>query len=150
MFVTFITANLTANRKKVWSKYFKIRKKCFWKRGYDFNYTIETDGFSCSLVFVRFNFIFEFRDPSSVLIFVCFVFEFVRLLYQEKEVPLSDLAPEEEVYIDALPPEQLEGKVLVAGDPGKSCLLHFVMGTPTGEFYCIQKIFSSVPYVECS
>jgi gas vesicle protein len=45
-----IVKNIKKNKDKIWKKKFKLREKCFKKKGYKFSGTIKTDGISCSIM----------------------------------------------------------------------------------------------------
>jgi len=45
--------NLVEYRKKIWGMFFKTDKNVFKKKGYVFNNQISTDGFGCSILFVK-------------------------------------------------------------------------------------------------
>ena len=46
-------SKITAVQKEVWKKFFFTKKRVFKKTNYHFNYMIKTDGFACSILFVK-------------------------------------------------------------------------------------------------
>ena len=46
-------ANVTKVQKSTWGKFFHTNNKVFKKKGYRFDYMIKTDGFACSILFIK-------------------------------------------------------------------------------------------------
>jgi len=97
---------LKDNKEKIWKEIFKMDHNIFKQnRDYIFNYTMQTDGIACSLLFRHIS----IKDKK----------------YGGKTKKIID----EESYIDDLSDEQLENlknKKIVAGDPGKYNMTYMV------------------------
>ena len=94
--------NITTYKQQIWSKFFKIKKRCFKKNGYNFDYMIKTDGISCSILFVK-------VDADNVPI---------KLPYNDINVPyigeISDIERDDIIK---------STKKVVTIDPGKNDLI---------------------------
>ena len=95
--------NLKRNEDKIWNFFFRTERKCFNKLYYSFHHMIETDGLSCSILFLRNDLVgkkvrqFKFNSCEKYI----------------DELESSDY-------------ERLEKKKIIAIDPGKSDLLYCV------------------------
>jgi len=95
--------NLKKNENKIWEFFFRTERKSFKKKNYTFHHMIETDGVSCSIVFIR-NDLIGKRIPNN------------KIKNTEK-------------YIDELDDyTKLQNKKIVAIDPGKCDILYCVNG----------------------
>jgi len=95
--------NLKKNENKIWEFFFRTERKSFKKKNYIFHHMIETDGVSCSIVFIR-NDLIGKRIPNN------------KIKNTEK-------------YIDELDDyTKLQNKKIVAIDPGKCDILYCVNG----------------------
>jgi hypothetical protein len=84
---------------KIWKFFFRTERQCFKKKWYSFNNMIETDGVSCSILFLR-------KDKIG-------------------QKFLSKKSKNKELYIDEIR-NQLTNKKIVAIDPNMSDLLYCV------------------------
>jgi len=93
--------NLKRKEDKIWNFFFQTDKKCFKKKHYSFHHMIETDGVSCSLLFLRNDMIGKrFKPPDN---------------------------GHKDQYIDELKDySHLADKNIIAIDPGLSDLLYCV------------------------
>ena len=100
---------LKESQKLVWYDYFRMDKKIFNPtNGYIFNYTIQTDGIGCSLLF-KHESLKDKRFGSKIK----------SVLTNDTSIP----------YIDELTDSQIEimkTKKMVCGDPGKKFLLYMM------------------------
>ena len=106
---------LKKNEDKIWEFFFKTDLKCFNKKNYKFHHMIHTDGISCSIILSKENSNDENEEDETV-----------------------EYSKRKEEYIDNLNDySHLQGKNIVAIDPGKSDLIYCVDGTekykPNGE-----------------
>jgi len=93
--------NLKRFEDKIWNFFFRTEKQCFSKKWYSFHHMIETDGVSCSILFLR-------KDKVGKRI-------------QTSKIPIQ------EQYIDEIKDySNLQNKNIVAIDPGKCDLLFCV------------------------
>lgn len=94
------------NQEEVWATHFKMNKRIFRKQtGYSFNFTIQTDGIGCSLLFIR-N---DYKEKK----------------YGTKVESVLESIP----YIDDVSLEQLEilkTKTIVCADPGRKYLMYMM------------------------
>ena len=94
--------NLKHKEDKIWKFFFRIERKFFKKKYYDFHHMIETDGVSCSLLLLR-------KDLVG------------------KKLPMIKKGLSTETYIDELNDySTLQNKKIVAIDPGKCDLIYCV------------------------
>ena len=94
--------NLKLNEDRIWNFFFRTERRCFNKPNYSFHHMIETDGVSCSILFVR-------ND-----------------LVGKKKIISNNIEIKEQ-YIDELEDyTKLKNKKIVAIDPGKQDLLYCV------------------------
>jgi len=91
---------LKRNEDKIWNFFFRTEKQEFNKPNYCFHHMIETDGISCSILFLH-------KDKVG------------------RKVTLSK-CPKPELYIDDINNPELQDKKIVAIDPGKCDLLYCV------------------------
>ena len=97
---------LKENQETVWKKYFRMNKKLFRKTNdYSFNYTLQTDGIGCSLLFVHRN----AKDKKYG----------VRLDSIIESIPYIDDVSEEQLDI-------LKQKKIVTADPGRKYLMYMM------------------------
>jgi hypothetical protein len=93
--------NLKKKEDEIWNFFFDTKLKCFNKKYYSFHHMIETDGVSCSVILLRKDLVGNknFGNPKL----------------------------QEEEYIDELKTySELQGKKIVAIDPGKSDIIYCV------------------------
>ena len=94
--------NLKRNEDKIWKFFFRVERKCFHKKHYEFHHMIETDGISCSLLLLR-------KDLLG------------------KRLPNMKKGLNNEEYINELKDySQLQNKKIVGIDPGKNDLIYCV------------------------
>lgn len=98
--------SLKENQEVVWDHHFRMKKRIFRKQtNYTFNYTMQTDGVGCSLLFVR-------ND------------------YKEKKYGIRIETYEESIpYIDDISEYQLEilkQKKIITADPGRKYLMYMM------------------------
>jgi hypothetical protein len=94
--------NLKRNEDKIWKFFFRVERKCFHKKHYEFHHMIETDGVSCSLLLLR-------KDLVG------------------KRLPNIKKGLNNEEYIDELKDySQLQNKKIVGVDPGKCDLIYCI------------------------
>ena len=94
--------NLKRNEDKIWQFFFRTERKCFHKTQYSFHHMIETDGISCTILFLR-------KDIVG------------------KRLPNQKKGLSTEQYIDELKDySQIKDAKIVAVDPGKCDLLYCV------------------------
>jgi transposase len=96
--------NLVILADEIWSKFFKINSKVFRKKGYKFDHSINTDGISCCIQFIRTEYYGKFIPPQK------------KNMISEKYI--DDL--EDTEY------ERLQTKHIVSIDPNKSDLIYCV------------------------
>ena len=97
------SGNLKRYENKLWDYFFNTKLQCFNKKWYSFHHMIETDGVSCSLLFLR-------NDKVG------------KRMYMSK-------IPSKETYIDeVVDTSDLQDKTIVAIDPNMSDLLYCVDG----------------------
>jgi hypothetical protein len=114
-----LLTSIKDNQHKVWNKYFKLDKSIFKKNGYNFNYTIQTDGIGCSLSFIT--------DSIS----------------NKKYGSRIKTEKNELHYVDDLSTTQfnnLTNKEIITADPGKKSLLY--MANKKGnklKYNCMQR-----------
>ena len=95
--------NLKKSEDKIWEFFFRTERQCFNKPQYKFHHMIETDGISCSILFLR-------NDLVG------------------KRIPNSKNTNSEQ-YIDELKDySNLQNKKIVAIDPGKCDIIYCVDG----------------------
>ena len=95
--------NLKKSEDKIWEFFFRTERQCFNKPQYKFHHMIETDGISCSILFLR-------NDLVG------------------KRIPNSKNTSSEQ-YIDELKDySNLQNKKIVAIDPGKCDIIYCVDG----------------------
>ena len=95
--------NLKLKEDQIWNFFFQTDRKCFKKKHYSFHHMIETDGVSCSLLFLRNDMIGKRFKPTD--------------------------SGHKDQYIDELRDySQVVNKKIVAIDPGLSDLLYCVDG----------------------
>ena len=95
---------LTEYKHLIWDKCFRMNKSIFKQKDYEFNYTLQTDGIGCSLLF-KYN---KFKD---------------------KDIKSNDFQSNDLPYIEDLSDIQLEEmkkKKIVCADPGKKYLLYMM------------------------
>jgi hypothetical protein len=100
----YMLSKLTEFKNLIWDKYFRMNKSIFKQKDYEFNYTLQTDGIGCSLLFKHNN----FKD------------KFIK----SNDFPSNDLP-----YIEDLSDEQIElmkTKKIITADPGKKYLLYMM------------------------
>lgn len=96
-----LDGNLKKHENDIWKFFFRTERQCFKKPNYTFHHMIETDGVSCSILFIRNDLI-------------------------GKRIPSNKIGTSEQ-YIDELADySDLKNKKIVAIDPGKSDLLYCV------------------------
>ena len=94
-------SNVNQYKNELWLNLFKTDTGMFKRNGYNFNYSIKTDGYSTSIIFGKYDNVIE-----------------EQLKKKKKERTLNK---EEKVYIESQPniKEKLEGKNYVVIDPNK-------------------------------
>lgn len=92
-------------RHEVWSKYFDMDKKIFQRKDYVFNYTLQTDGVGCSLLF-RHESIKDKKRGSSK----------EELVVVDNDIP----------HISSDNIEEIKSRKIVCADPGKYNLLYMM------------------------
>ena len=100
----YMLSKLTEFKNLIWDKYFRMNKSIFKQKNYEFNYTLQTDGIGCSLLF-KHN---KFKD---------------------KDIKSNDFQSNDLPYIEDLSDIQLEemkNKKIVCADPGKKYLLYMM------------------------
>ena len=100
----YMLSKLTEFKNLIWDKYFRMNKSIFKQKDYEFNYTLQTDGIGCSLLF-KHN---KFKD---------------------KDIKSNDFQSNDLPYIEDLSDIQLEEmkkKKIVCADPGKKYLLYMM------------------------
>jgi hypothetical protein len=108
------------HQEEVWSQHFKLNKRIFRKQNsYSFNFTLQTDGVGCSLLFIR-N---EYKD--------------------KKYGSRIESIKENISYIDDISNEQIEilkSKNIVCADPGRKYLMYMMDGNDNKVKYsCMQR-----------
>ena len=102
----------------VWDTYFRFNKSIFKQKDYEFNYTLQTDGIGCSLLFKHNN----FKD------------KFIK----SHDFPSNDLP-----YIEDLSNDQIElmkTKKIITADPGKKYLLYMMdKDRNVVKYSCMQR-----------
>ena len=101
---SYMLSKLTEFKNLIWDKYFRMNKSIFKQKDYEFNYTLQTDGIGCSLLF-KHN---KFKD---------------------KDIKSNDFQSNDLPYIEDLSDIQLEemkNKKIVCADPGKKYLLYMM------------------------
>ena len=104
IFYAHLRSNLTSQHRRF---FFRTERQCFKKKGYVFRHMIETDGVSCSILFVR-------KDKATL---------------QKIKTPK---VPKPEPYIRKLSAYTVRNKKIVAIDPGKCDLIYCVDGSSKG------------------
>ena len=99
-----LNGDLKRNEDKIWKFFFRTERQCFKKPNYTFHHMIETDGISCSILFLRNDMIGKrIRQKLNI---------------------------NNEKYIDELQDyNSLKDKKIVSYDPGKNSLIYCVDGT---------------------
>ena len=96
--------NITECKTLLWDNCFRMNKSIFNQKNYIFNYTLQTDGIGCSLLFKHNN-------------------------YKDKNIKSEDFPSNDLPYIEDLSEEQIEemkSKHVVCADPGKKYLLYMM------------------------
>lgn len=96
--------NLVKLQHEIWDKFFRLDHKVFRKKDYVFDHTIITDGVSCSI-------------------------QFIKTQYLGKYIPNTKKITKDEQYIDQLDNHhynKLKSKTIVAIDPNKGDLIYCV------------------------
>jgi len=130
------------NREFIWDTFFDIHPKM---KKYEFDYTIITDGYACSLRFLHKNCVEQERQKKAKMKqgkkdLQGLTEEEKQTKKQEKKpvvksIPIKKPKKEEEFpYIDEIPKEQLQGKHIFI-DPGKRSLLTMMDDTGNFMFY---------------
>lgn len=57
---------VTDNKERFWNKHFNLDKRVFRQKGYDFNYTLQTDGVAVSLLFVHKHYSGTKKCPNCI------------------------------------------------------------------------------------
>ena len=57
---------VTVNQKRFWNTLFNLDMRVFRQKGYDFNYTLQTDGVAVSLLFVHKNYSGTKECPNCI------------------------------------------------------------------------------------
>ena len=97
-------SKLSEYKTLIWDKYFRMNKSIFKQKDYEFNYTLQTDGIGCSLLFKHNN-------------------------YKDKNIRSDDFPSNDLPYIEDLSDSQIElmkTKNIVCADPGKKYLLYMM------------------------
>jgi len=114
----YMLSKLTEFKNLIWDKYFRMNKSIFKQKDYEFNYTLQTDGIGCSLLFKHNN----FKD------------KFIK----SHDFPSNDLP-----YIEDLSDEQIElmkTKKIITADPGKKYLLYMMdKDRNVVKYSCMQR-----------
>jgi hypothetical protein len=108
------------NQQSVWESHFKMNKRIFTKQnGYTFNFTLQTDGIGCSLLFIR-NDYKDKKYGTKVDIF-------------QTSIPYIDDVSEDQL-------ETLKTKNIVCADPGRKYLMYMMDGDGnTLKYSCMQR-----------
>jgi hypothetical protein len=108
----FIKNQLT-ERDRIWNTFFRTNKNTFKKNNYEFNHQISTDGYSCSILFIR----KDIFNPLGK--------NWIPTMKRPKNYKT-------ERYVHELTDEE-KNKILqteiIGGDPGKHDLVHIVNGS---------------------
>ena len=88
----------------LWNHYFKLDKRAFSRKGYDFFHSIDTDGFNCTLKFIKKGADYKKYEKRNK--------------FEWSPPKIEDLTPEERQEVLKHP--------LVGCDPGKGVLLQIV------------------------
>jgi hypothetical protein len=111
-------SKLTEFKNLIWDKYFRMNKSIFKQKDYEFNYTLQTDGIGCSLLFKHNN-------------------------YKDKNINSCDFPSNDLPYIEDLNDEQIElmkTKKIITADPGKKYLLYMMdKDRNVVKYSCIQR-----------
>ena len=111
-------SKLTEFKTLIWDKYFRMNKSIFTQTEYVFNYTLQTDGIGCSLLFKHNN-------------------------YKDKNINSYDFPSNDLLYIEDLSDVQLElmqDKKIVCADPGKKYLLYMMdEDRKVVKYSCMQR-----------
>jgi hypothetical protein len=99
--------NIKENQVDIWSSFLNLKHKIFRNKHYQFSYQIQTDGVSCSLLFIRKDLV-ENKKWGSKITFI-----------EEKEYPKL-----EEIDNDII--KELKHRKIVGCDPGKRSLVYMV------------------------
>ena len=97
-------SKLTEFKNLIWDKCFRMNKSIFKNKDYTFNYTLQTDGIGCSLLFKHNT-------------------------YKDKDIKSDDFPNNDLPYIEDLSDLQIEdikNKIIVCADPGKKYLLYMM------------------------
>lgn len=97
--------NIKSKNQEIWEKFFKLHKREFKKKGYKFNFSIITDGVSCSILFIKEEYAGKYVNISKKKI---------------RERYIHNITETEK--------ENLKDKTIIAIDPNKSDLLYCVDG----------------------
>ena len=109
-------------RSAIWTKYFRVNERKYQLKGYRFNNQIETDGVSCTLLYLRQD---RYKKDKSNR----------QLGRVKKPKGYTD-----EVYIDnEVAIAKCQGKKLVGGDPGKNDLVYCTDGERTFRYSSQQR-----------
>ena len=98
---------------ETWSKIFKTNKTIFRKKGYRFAGEVSTDGFACTILFIKEN----YYNPTGKN----------KSLRVRKPYGFSDEQYINEIFTDKR--EEIKGKKVVGIDPGKQDLIYCVSYT---------------------
>ena len=114
----YMLSKLTEFKNLIWDKYFRMNKSIFKQKDYEFNYTLQTDGIGCSLLFKHNN-------------------------YKDKNIRSDDFPSNDLPYIEDLSDEQIElmkTKKIITADPGKKYLLYMMdKDRNVVKYSCMQR-----------
>jgi hypothetical protein len=118
----------------IWNEYFNLDRKVFNLRGYKFARQISTDGFGCSILFIKEEF---YKDNKAMKI---------KLMKKPRWY-------KEDIYVDQLTDEQRKEMLtlkLIGADPGKIDLIYATDGNTETIKKENGKTFRRTPYYKYS
>jgi hypothetical protein len=125
--------NIKKLENEIWGFFFKTNKEIFTHEGYKFHHSLMTDGFACSILFIR----EDLYNPSKVV-----KIRHLKKPYNYKEDPYIDELSEEEILNN-----DLKQKTIVGIDPGKDDLIYCTNGInkeivrPNGKIRHVNETF---------
>ena len=117
--------NLTDNYRNIWNIFFKRNNKVFRDRHYAFNNQIETDGFSCSLCFIR-------RDLYGTPVYGRNSMKNIKPEDSDGYFRLIDEFSKEDL-------DKMKRRPIVGCDPGKYILGYFTDGKKNVKYTVNQR-----------
>ena len=120
---THLALNITQNQDLIWSSILNKESKIFKKiKGYQFHNQINTDGISCSLLFIRKDLVGSTRGLKTIK-------DPVTESNQDTKQKIEPCESQEFYNIEDIPKEQLESlkdRNIIGCDPGKRSLVYMI------------------------